>query len=409
MLLSILKWSRGYLTILLRGTSPERFMNLCRNKGILLWNMHTSGRYCICNISIDGFRQLPPIVRKTGTRPVIQRKCGLPFYIQRYRNRTGFVAGMLLCLFFLYYSSLFVWKITVDGNFTHTQEEIVKFLKIYDIMPGIKIEAVDAAGMEEEIRKKFEDIGWVSIEITGTHLYVHLSETNMPVGIEGVKEAESDLVAGHDGIVRSIITREGTPVVEEGQEVKKGDVLVSGRVEILGDSGEVVETRLLAADADILLETKYTYNDTFPLAYEKVEYKENKKTAYGISVFGHTFFIENPLKRIAKFEKYDIIVSENSMHLGKNFILPVTLLSERWREYQGTEAVYTKEEVKALAQEHLSRYLKELEEREVSVLDPKLSLNISKTTATVSGSILVLEPQSARAAVRYMDGGSKNK
>lgn len=417
MFLSMCKWFRGYVTILLYGSSPERFMNLCRKRKILLWNLHTCKGYCICNVSVEGFRLLAPIARKTKTRPVIQRKAGFPFFIKRYRNRTGFLAGMILCLFFLYYSSLFLWKITAEGEYTHTEEEIIKFLKTQQVSVGTKISDIDAALVEEEIRKQFSDIGWVSIEITGTRMYVHLAETNMPVDAEHVAQAESDLVASHDGVVRHIITRRGTPEVTENEAVSKGAVLVSGLVEITGDGGEVVRTNAVAADADIILETEYCYKDSFPMAYEKAEYTGETKTAYGLSVFGYAFFIENPLKSIANFEKYDIIMGENDIHLGKNFILPLKIIKKQWREYRGIQENYTRQEAKAEAEKHLKRYLDTLKEKDVEVLSNNLVFTVKQepagkgkkkkrspvSMAAVDGTLRVLEPQKERQPIYTAD------
>ncbi len=415
MLLSILKWSRGYVTVLLYGTSPERFMNLCRKKNILLWNMHTYGHYCICNVSVKGFKMLRPIARKTRTRPIIQKKTGMPFLMKRYRNRTGFLAGMMLCLFFLYYSSLFVWKITVEGQYTHTEEEITKFLKTREITVGTKISEINAALAEEEIRKEFDDIGWVSVEITGTRLYVHLAETNMPVESEQAELAASDIVASHDGIVRSIITRKGTPMVTEDTMVKKGDILVSGLLEIKGDNEEIVERKTGVADADIMIETEYTYKDSFPMEYEQMNYTGETKLAYGFSAFGYAFFVENPLKTIAKFEKYDIIVDEHEIHLGKNFILPLKVIKKQWREYESIPVVYSRQEAKDEAEKHLRRYLHTLEEKNVEVLEQKLHFTVKSQTekkkgkkrktasivsmAAVSGTLQVLEPQKERKMI----------
>lgn len=42
-----------------------------------------------------------------------------------------------------------------------------------------------------------------------------------------------DLVAQTDGTIVSIVTRSGVPLVQEGQEVKKGDTLVQGAIPIL--------------------------------------------------------------------------------------------------------------------------------------------------------------------------------
>ena len=36
-----------------------------------------------------------------------------------------------------------------------------------------------------------------------------------------------DIVAEADGIIQKIITRKGNPLVREGSEVKKGEILVS--------------------------------------------------------------------------------------------------------------------------------------------------------------------------------------
>lgn len=428
MLLSILKWSRGYLTILLRGISPERFMNLCRKKNILLWNMHTIEHYCICNVSVEGFKKLRPIARKTKTRPVIQKKVGLPFLISRYHNRTGFLAGMILCLFFLYYSSFFIWNITVEGQYSHTEDEIIKFLKTQNIKVGKKISEINAASTEEEIQKNFHDIGWVSIEITGTRLYVHLAETNMPVEAIVTKK-KSDLVASHDGIVRSIITRAGTPKVTENDIVKKGDILVSGQVDILGDSGEIIDTKVISADADIILETEYSYQDNFPMKYEEMDYTGEIKRAYGISIFGYAFFIENPLKTIANFKKYDIIVDEKEVGLGKDFILPVKMIEKQWREYKSVSKLYSREEAKEEAEKHLKRYLDTLDKKDVSVLKQDLHFTVTQSAiskkkakkikkkkqaelvsmAAVSGTLKVLEPQRERKAVNRTEVTKKKE
>lgn len=38
-MLSIIRFLRGYVSVYLTGFSPERFMNLCNNHQIELWNV----------------------------------------------------------------------------------------------------------------------------------------------------------------------------------------------------------------------------------------------------------------------------------------------------------------------------------------------------------------------------------
>ena len=42
-MLSIFRFLRGYVRVYLWGFSPERFMNLCNNHGIELWDVEPAG------------------------------------------------------------------------------------------------------------------------------------------------------------------------------------------------------------------------------------------------------------------------------------------------------------------------------------------------------------------------------
>ena len=72
---------KGYVRIRVTGYSPERFLNACRYKNIYIWDLkRVCGSYEM-NLTIDGFRRLKEIVRKTGTKVCIIRRSGLPFLL----------------------------------------------------------------------------------------------------------------------------------------------------------------------------------------------------------------------------------------------------------------------------------------------------------------------------------------
>ena len=101
MLLSVIKYFRGYVHVKLTGYAPERFLNLCGNRNILIWNLKPcENGYTFC-ISVDAFRQLKPILKKTKTQIRIQKRVGMPFCAVRYRRRYLFPAGLLFFCFFL--------------------------------------------------------------------------------------------------------------------------------------------------------------------------------------------------------------------------------------------------------------------------------------------------------------------
>ena len=76
-----LKRLRGYVKIRVWGFAPQRFINLCSNKGILLWNIEKQDDVYIMCVSLESFYRLRSIARKTKVRVVISERYGLPFFL----------------------------------------------------------------------------------------------------------------------------------------------------------------------------------------------------------------------------------------------------------------------------------------------------------------------------------------
>ncbi|WP_167956386.1 sporulation protein YqfD [Anaerosporobacter faecicola] len=387
MLIRIIKWFRGYLLVRIKGYSPERFINLCSAKDILIWDLKQVGDEYEFFISVQGFRQLKQIVKKTKTRPYIKKRYGLPFLLHRYRKRKIFAFGVLLCCILVYTMSLFIWEISISGEQKHTDEAILKFLKTNNIYTGIQKKKVSCQEIEEEIRAKYPDIGWVSAEIRGTRLLIKLKETNMPKTVEKRTEV-CHIVAMKDGIITSIITRKGVPLVKEGTVVKKGDILVSGVVEIMGDFDLLIRKETVVSDADIRMKTYYDYKDSFQMDYWKKEYTGKKKKAYSVNINENKIFLYSPFN---VYKKYDIIDNDEKLRIGKNFYLPISFTTTCFREYEMVSTTYTKEEASRIAKEKLQLYLEDLEENGVTILENNVKIEFSGKKCVTSGKLIVEE------------------
>ena len=152
-MIEFFKYMKGYLRIRVSGFSPERFMNLCSNKGILLWDIVRDKEvYSMC-ISLSGFRSLRPIVKKTGTRVAILERYGLPFFWPRLLARKVFVAGLVLAVAFWLWSSLYVWDIQLEGNYQITQDMFFTFLEQNQVSIGIQKDSLDIEELEKQIRR----------------------------------------------------------------------------------------------------------------------------------------------------------------------------------------------------------------------------------------------------------------
>ena len=381
-------WLCGYLAVQIKGNAPERFINLCFNKRILIWNLKRVEEDYRFHIQVKDYKKLKPIARKTGMIPRIAEKTGLPFYMHRYRKRKLFFIGIFICSILVYIMSLFIWDIQILGGSKYTPEAMMKFLKENEVYTGIQKKKVDCQEIEEEIRLAYNDVGWVSAEIRGTRLIIKITETNMPAPAQIAIEP-SHIVATKDAIIDKIVTRTGTPMVKPGDIVKKGDILVSGIVTVKGDFDDIIRNQPIVADATISSKSYYDYLDKFSMNYIQKEFTGNEKKGYYFSLAGKKIFLHNPSH---SYDRYDIIVSENTLHITETFYLPLRYGKITIREYNNKKMTYTPEEAKKIANNKLLRYFKQLVNNGVTILDNNIEITIENNSCITQGRIIVKEP-----------------
>lgn len=389
MLLSAMKYCRGYVYVQLTGYAPERFLNLCGNHDILIWNLKPCEEgYCFC-ISVAGFKSLKPILRKTRTHIKILKKCGLPFTVFRYRKRKVYVTGIVFFAALLYYLSGFVWNIEVNGNSYLSEEVILDFLKEERASFGAKKTEIDCAELEEALRSRYSEVIWTSIKIYGTKMTVDIQENLLPEEqYERKDDIVYDIVAAKDGIVSDIITRSGTPYVAAGAEVKKGDLLVSGKLEVLDDNGEVAQYLYNSADADITATVVCDYRDVIAADYEKQVSVGEPKTDY------HLIFFETALKNPffhLDTEEYEMTADTSQLHFSDNFYLPVYFVRQTYQPCENQPAVHSEEEIRQIATENLSKFMDDLEEKGIQIIEKNVIIKKQEKNYVVTGTITVHE------------------
>lgn len=389
MLTNILKYLKGYVVIRLSGYSPERFLNLCSHHHIVLWGIRSVGvEYEMC-ISLSGFRKLRPLVRKTKTKVVILERHGLPFILHRYRNRKLFAGGAVIGAVLLYVMSLFIWNIHVEGNYSLSDQVVLNYLESEQIIHGMRKSDVHGEVIEAELRERFPEITWTSVEVKGTRLIIHIEENTDTVQEQIAVEEPADLIASRDGTVVSVIVRSGTPKAEEGTEVKKGDLLVAARVEILDDAGEVSNAYDVHADADIRIQYRETYESSFSMNYVKKQYTGRQKSSFYLLLGKRR--LELGLPSGEKYEYADDLTSELQLKITENFYLPVTLGRRIVREYVPTEAIYTQQEAFSKAQEELQLFFEKLSIKGIQIIENNVKIKVNGDLCIAAGDYLAEE------------------
>lgn len=388
MFTSLFRYIQGYLKIRVTGYSPERFLNLCKNKKIDVWGLEARHNAYDMYIRITGFRKLKPILKKTQTRVTIEGRYGLPFFFHKYRKRKLFFTGIILCMILIYSFTFFVWDIHLEGNISITDDVLLEYLETQNVSHGMAKVKVDCEQIAKDIRKNFNDIIWVSASMQGTRLFIHVKENTDTFEITEEKEEPSDIVADKDGVIKSIVTRNGVPQVVAGDEIQTGNILVSGTVDVLNDAKEVIAYRYVMSDADILIERIVQYEDKIAKKYDKKQYTDKKR---------HLFFIKSEKHELMlgwfknSFENFESQTKETELKFGENFYLPIFIGKKTLLEYEYVKSEYSKEEMETLLTNNYKRFCKELEEQGAIILDSNFNIIEEKDGKKASATMTLLE------------------
>lgn len=382
------KYLQGYVKIRLESPMPERFLSLCVHNQISLWNLKNTGLYYEMELSVKDYFQINSFRRKTQSRILLLEKHGLPFFFQKNKKRKAFFLGIILGIMLLYGCSLFIWDIQIYGNHYYTRETVLETLEAFHVKDGTRKKNIDCQDIAAHIRASFPQVVWVSAKIQGTCLIIQLKENEDSYSEDVSKEAmESwDLASEKDGTVVKIITRKGRPLVKAGQTCKAGDVLVSGRLEILDNDSQIQRYEYVKADADIKLLTEYSYYDEFSLQHQVKVYNEEEKR-YGLLRF---FDWEFSLWK-NKENHADIYRTLHPVYLTSSFCLPVSYGSIHVVPYTVEKQYYTKKEAEAIAQKHFQVFLENLASQKIQIQNHQITTSVTSTKCISKGKLQVIQ------------------
>ncbi len=353
LILKLWNYIRGYVIIIVKGYFLEKFINICTRRQILLWDIKVRGSGVMTlKVSINGFRMLRPIARKTNCSVRIVQKKGLPFVFSRYRRRKAFVAGAVLFVLLLYVLTSFIWSVEITGNEKIETGVILERLAENGVKVGKLKYNIDTDKVANSMMLAIDELRWISITIKGTKVKVQVAERVLPPELVP-KDQPCNIVAKRDGVIKSIIAKEGQAVVKPGDTVIKGQMLVSGSIPIKGEEGR---TRLVHAIASV--EARTWYEESCEVKTKITEKKRTGNVTEITSIELFTKRIRLFPKKI-EFDKYDKIETEKRLSIGGDLVLPFAIVKESFYECVDVEKELSLEEAKQLAAD--TAYKKALE------------------------------------------------
>ena len=406
---------------LVTGEETLRFVNLCRNNGIELRHLVRRENAIQMEIDAKNFKKLRPLVRKTHVKIHILNRHGPAFFFYRHNRRWWFLLGMTVFAGMIYILSLFVWQIDIDGNRKYTDALILQALAKMDVKTGCRKSEIDLPEIEEELRIMYNEITWVSASIAGTKLQIELREGDLKIsGSSGggqtgnVKRVENrennpktqndeseidlpaNLVSDEDAIITNLVVRRGTVAVRYGDEVKKGDVLIEGKVYIYNEDETLKKVDYLTAEGDVFGKYQELYEKHYQRKHEVRSYTGKNYRELGVAIVGKSFCLpvwENILKKQLEENTLSEVWSwKKQFRLTPTFYLPFALEYTEYVPYENVVEEYTDEVIKKMAEEELQKYLNELEKKGVQIISNSVTISLDADGGHVKGTLILDGP-----------------
>ena len=241
----LLGWISGYVILQIYGENKERFLNLALQKGIEIYDINwLSDEVVEAKVNYHQIGALRKIGRVTHCPFKIRTKKGLPFCYQHMKRRKMLAVGLLLfCAGFFALSSLsFAVKVVPQEELvTLDVNEVAEKAAVLGVKPGAWISRLDFTAIEKQLKKEIPELSWVAIERRGTLLKILVAEREI------YPEEENQATIGaiwsdRDALVESVLIKHGQAMVQRGDTVTDGQLLVAPLAD--GRADAIIQARV---------------------------------------------------------------------------------------------------------------------------------------------------------------------
>lgn len=152
----------------------------------------------------------------------------IPFF-RSMKSNILTITGAFLLGALIFYQSLFVAEIRIDGYTSIAESELRQTLASAGLYEGVR-KPEDYSSIKSAVYENHESVTWVSIYEDGRLIKVTIAEAGKAKEADKADDTPVNIVAARSGMIEKITPLQGNAKVREGDYVNKGDVLISGRL-----------------------------------------------------------------------------------------------------------------------------------------------------------------------------------
>lgn len=222
----------GYVVVQLCGASVHSTLNLLSKRRIPFWNTEWVDELtvciCICEKDLSGMQEC---CEKSMCDWRCIEKTGARYSLHGLQKRPVLVGGLIFGVLLSAILPMFVLFYQVSGNQTVPQEQILRELRSVNVGFGTFGPNIHPQWIKDHLLQTIPQLQWITVVQNGCRAQVIVRERKRIPETED-RKAVSHIVASRGGIITSQSVLAGQAMQNVGDTVTKGQLLVSGFVDL---------------------------------------------------------------------------------------------------------------------------------------------------------------------------------
>lgn len=376
---------RGSAALEVTGQFPERFLNLCAQRGVAFWDVEQPDEHTLrLTVAWTDRGGLDELAARAGCVICQGERKGLPPFLLRFRKRYALLVGLALALAAVSVLSRFVLVIDVEGNARVPSATIHAALDRAGLRPGCYGPSLAAREIANTALLELPELSWMTVNLHGIRAEVLVRERVEPPEFDPQDDQRGDIVARAPGIVTALEVYAGDAAVDKGATVLPGDVLIRGSVELQPppyseDAPLYVPVRAMG---QVEGRTWRTLQASIPLTAQVKVATGEEESRWSASFFSRrvNFYQNSGIP----FTRYDKITKTWVLKLPGDLTLPFTLRREVCRAYDTVPAAVEPQAAQTMLEQQLTRRLAELLDGRGEVVSQSFSASEADGALTVT-------------------------
>jgi len=385
MMYRIISAIAGYYRFFVNGRAAERVLNRLMTINADIFDIERINENEITfSAGVIHYKKIKHVLDEMRSVGIKYRTVlrGFPEVLYRYRKRTGLVIGIFLSCALIWASSLFIWTVEIRGLVSVTDETMREMLSDAGLYEGKRISDINFDDIRFELINRYPEISYAIFFISGTHALVSISERAFPPDTSKNNDPYN-LVAKCDGVIVDSAVSDGMTMVKSGEFVRKGDLLVSGIVEL-----QTTAYKTVHAKGSVFAKTVHEFSVTVPFESHEKVYTGNEAVKRRLEILD--FSVPLYLSSDCGFGKYEAYKRTENVILFDLIRLPFRLTETSFAEYKTPLIYLTPEKAENKAYDMYKEYIKnELSEREI--VKEEISVNEEEKGITFKAVIWCIE------------------